>query len=69
MDRSIRLMTIEDAAGQLGLEVETVKGFVLEGLLTASNIDGRYLLSEMQLMFFKRNHARLLANECQLAAG
>ena len=69
MDRSIRLMTIEDAAGQLGLEVETVKGFVLEGLLTASNIDGRYLLSEMQLMFFKRNRARLLANECQLAAG
>jgi hypothetical protein len=69
MDRSIRLMTIEDAAGQLGLEVETVKGFVLDGLLTASTIDGRYLLSEMQLMFFKRSHARLLEDEYQLAAG
>ena len=56
MERVIRLLTIEDAADELGLEASEVWRFIMEGKLTASKIDGRYILSEMQLMFFKRNH-------------
>ena len=62
-ERVIRLLTIEDAADELGLEASEVWRFIMEGKLTASKIDGRYILSEMQLMFFKRNHSAVLAGE------
>jgi hypothetical protein len=35
----------------------------MEGKLTASKINGRYILSELQLMFFKRNNGAVLAGE------
>lgn len=63
MDRVIRLLTIEDAAEELGVEAGAVWRFIMEGKLTASKINGRYILSELQLMFFKRNNGAVLAGE------
>ena len=61
MDRVIRLLTIEEAAGELHISTPQAWKLVAEGKLTASNMDGRCVLSEMQLMFFKRSHPALLA--------
>ncbi|HEY5502345.1 MAG TPA: hypothetical protein VIJ97_03475 [Candidatus Anoxymicrobiaceae bacterium] len=59
MDRIIRLLTIEESARELHLSTPQALKLVAEGKLTASNIDGRCVLSEMQLMFFKRSHPAL----------
>jgi len=63
MKRSIRLLRIEDAARELRVSPEAVWGFISEGKLTAASIDGRCVLSELQLLFFKNNHKALLARE------
>ncbi|MHB8893642.1 MAG: helix-turn-helix domain-containing protein [Candidatus Geothermincolia bacterium] len=58
MERTIRLLTIEDAARELEVSPETVWSYVTEGKLTASRINGRCVLSELQLLFFKNNHVQ-----------
>jgi excisionase family DNA binding protein len=63
MERVIRLLTVEEAARQLDVGPGAVWRFIMEGKLTASKIDGRCVLSEMQLMFFRRNHSALIAGE------
>jgi len=57
MDRVIRLLTIEEAARELNMSTTQAWRLVTDGKLTASNIDGRCVLSEMQLLFFKRTQA------------
>jgi excisionase family DNA binding protein len=57
MERVIRLLTVEEAAQRLEVDSSALWRFIMEGKLTASKIDGRYILSEMQLMFFRRNHS------------
>lgn len=66
MQREIRLLTTEEAARELGVSTDSMWRFVTEGRLTASVIDGRCVLSELQLVFFKRNHAGLIAGESLL---
>lgn len=56
MDRVIRLLTIEEAARELGISSSEAWRLVSEGRLTASRIDGRCIVSEMQLQFFKHSH-------------
>jgi excisionase family DNA binding protein len=68
MDRRIKLLTIEDAAGRLGISAEAVWDFVRDGKLTASRIDGRCVCSEMQLLFFRNNHRVLLERETRCGA-
>lgn len=63
MERTIRLLTIEQAARELRVGVEAVWNYISEGKLTASRIDGCCVLSEMQLLFFKNNHRALLARD------
>lgn len=62
MDRRIRLMTIEEVAERLSLSSEAVRGHIEEGRLTASRIEGRYVISEMQVEFFVRSQALSAGN-------
>ena len=61
MDRTIRLLTIEEAARELQMSTPQALKLVADGKLTASNIDGRCVLSELALMFFKRSHPAIAA--------
>lgn len=63
MERTIKLLTVEDAADELRVSSRAVWSYICEGKLTASRIDGRCLLSEMQLLFFQNNHRTLLARD------
>ncbi len=69
MDRKIRLMTIEEVAVRLKLGEAAVWGYVDEGKLTASKIEGRYLVSEMQLEFFVQSQARGVGRRPSLVPG
>ena len=68
MERTIRLLTIEEAANELDVGPATIWRFIEEGKLTASNIDGACVPSEMQLMFFKNTHRTMLAREAACKA-
>lgn len=60
MERRIRLLTVQEAAKELRVSPGTAWSYICDGKLTASRIDGRCLLSELQLKFFMNTHAALL---------
>ncbi len=60
MERRIRLLTVGEAAKELRVSPEKAWSYISDGKLTASRIDGRWLLSELQLKFFMDRHAALL---------
>ena len=57
MDRVIELVTIEEAARGLRVSTGTLWQFVRSGKITPSQVEGQYVISRMQLMFFAQNHA------------
>lgn len=64
MERTIRLLTVEEAAREMSVSTGTAWSFISDGKLTASRIDGRCLLSELQVRFFMNNHGALLRQRC-----
>jgi hypothetical protein len=53
MERTIRLLSIEEASESLGISPSEAWRHVTDGKLTAMKIDERCLVSEMQVEFFK----------------
>ncbi len=61
MDRVIELMTIDEAARNLQVSAGTLWRFIQSGKITPSQVEGQYVISRMQLMFFAQNHASELS--------
>lgn len=61
MERTIRLLSIEQASQALGISPAEAWRHVMEGNLNAVRINDLCMISEMQLMFFKQQHPSLLA--------
>ncbi len=55
MERTIKLLNIEEASSALGISPAEAWRYVMDGKLTAIMIDGRCLISELQLLCFMSN--------------
>jgi hypothetical protein len=55
MERTIKLLNIEEASRALGISPAEAWRYILDGRLTAIMIDGRCLVSELQLLCFMSN--------------
>lgn len=56
MNRTIKLITVKEAAQELNESAGNVLGFIQEGKLSAMKMDNRVLISEMQVRYFSLRH-------------
>lgn len=53
MERTIRMLSVEEASKSLGISPSETWHHIMEGKLTAIKIGGCCLVSELGLIFFK----------------